>query len=387
MRFGSLAVVLVFLLTGLPGIAAEATDFYAGLDAFNRGEYASAHRIWLALAQQGDVEAQFRLARLCAEGKGTDVDDVAAVKWYRLAAAQGHARAQSGLGYMLHSGRGGESDLGEAIEWYRKAAAQGRASAQFNLGKIHLDGDGVAADENEAVRWFRIAASQGYPAALAALARLHEEGRGVERDLTRAFKLWKRVAGEQDAEAEFQLGRMFSEGIGTEPDSKKALRYYRRAANQGHEGARLALDPAFSPQPAARAAMEAPRLEEIGPAATAAPARTEAAPTRAEVDLSPQQQFDRGRALLFGDGVRRDANSAEDWFRKAAERGHGEAAYRLGLMLYRGQREGGKALVQAYVWFVRAAERGVGDAATWRDRAYERMSESERAEAERLLKP
>jgi TPR repeat protein len=386
MRLRSLAAVFVILLVSLPGIAAEPADFYAGRDAFQRGEYETAHRIWLALAQKGDVEAQFRVARLYVDGKGVEADATAAVKWYRLAASQGHARAQAGLGYMLHSGRGAETDIDEAIQWYRKAAEQGRASAQFNLGQIYLDGDSVPADDGQAVRWLQMAANQGYPAALAALARLHEQGRGVERNPQRAFKLWKRVAGGGDAEAEFQLGRMLGHGIGTEPNAKKAQRYYRRAASQGHEGARRAM--ADSPATVATIATAAPTVPaKIEPTATPAPARSETPAPAVASDMTPQQQFDRGRALLFGDGVPRDTHDAEDWFRRAAGGGHGEAAYRLGLLLYRGQREGGKAFVRAYVWLVRAAENGIGDAATWRDRVYERLSESERAEAQRLLDP
>ena len=89
--------------------------------------------------------------------------------------------------------------------------------------------------------------------------------------------------------------------------------------------------------------------------------------------------------MLFGDGVPRDLACAEDWLRMAAAGGHGEAAYRLGLLHYQGQGAAGKAYVLAYVWFVRAAERGIGDAAAWRDRVYRKLTEREHAEARRLL--
>ena len=51
-----------------------------------------------ALAEQGDVEAQFNLGVRYGTGEGVPQDDVEAVRWYRLAAEQGSARAQYNLG-------------------------------------------------------------------------------------------------------------------------------------------------------------------------------------------------------------------------------------------------------------------------------------------------
>lgn len=386
-----LSTVLFLLGLGFaspPALAFAETDFYAGLDAFKRGEYETAHAVWLALAQRGHPESQFRVARLYLEGKGVGADDVAAVKFYRLAAAQGHARAQSALGFMLHTGRGCEPDISEAIEWYTKAARQGRASAQYNLGQIYLGGEGVEPDSSVAARWLRLAADQGYIRALTALARLYEDGNGVQPDPSRAFKLNRRAAKNRDAEGEFQVGRMLAEGIGTAADMKKAVRYYERASNQGHAAARSALDRLYdTPTPAAGGTQAPPPPDPPDNTAEQAAPQKPVDTSPPAASESPQQHFERGRALMFGSGVPRDLNRAEDQFRLAAEAGHPEAAYRLGLLLCSGQDRGRKAYQQAYIWFARAAERGVADAAVWRDRVFEKLSERERAEVQALREP
>lgn len=397
--FRILAALIVGALLG--GGSVEAGDFYAGQDAFKRGDYELAHRHWLELAEEGDAESQFRLARLYVEGRGVETDDATAVSWYRRAAAQGHPRAQASLGFMLQTGRGVEADLDEAITWYRKAAEQDRASAQYNLGKLYLDGEGVAADEETALRWLRRAGEQGHAPALTTLARMHEEGRGVATDPGRAFKLQKRAAGRRHPEAQFQLGRMFESGIGTEADVKKALRSYQAAAQQGHVEATAALDRLFAPAEARANDPVEPPVPAVEPLPAAktpvAVTANEPVPTvtaqavtpAAEATLAgtPQERFERGRDLLLGDGVPRDLVRAESWLRSAAESGHGEAAYRLALFLFRGEGGGGKSYARAYVWFTRAAEQDVGDAAAWRDRIYKKMNGREREEARRLLEP
>ncbi len=43
-------------------------------------------------AQNGNAEAQFKLAKSYYNGKGVEKDDAEAVKWLKKTAAQGHAQ-------------------------------------------------------------------------------------------------------------------------------------------------------------------------------------------------------------------------------------------------------------------------------------------------------
>ena len=59
-----------------------------------------------ALAEQGDVEAQFYVAIMYDNGEGVPKNDKTAVKWYTKAAEQGYAKAQSNLGLLYDNGEG-----------------------------------------------------------------------------------------------------------------------------------------------------------------------------------------------------------------------------------------------------------------------------------------
>ena len=111
-------------------------------------------------AEQGDVEAQFRLGSMYFSGVGIPQDYVEAVKWYQLAAEQGHVVAHSMLGLMYNNGRGVLQDYVEAVKWDRLAAEQGYAWAQYNLGITYNIGRGVAQDYIEAHKWYNLAASR-----------------------------------------------------------------------------------------------------------------------------------------------------------------------------------------------------------------------------------
>ena len=111
---------------------AEAADFAAGMEAYNRGDYATAFREWRPLAEKGDVWAQHNLGSMYAHGIGTPSDDTEAVKWYRKAAERGLAAAQNRLGVMYAEGNGVPADNLEAYAWFNIAAAQGDENAEKN---------------------------------------------------------------------------------------------------------------------------------------------------------------------------------------------------------------------------------------------------------------
>ena len=92
-------------------------DYQAGMDANNRGDYATALREWRPLAEQGDPSAQFRLGSLYENGDGVSRDFAKARQWYEKAAAQGEPKAQLYLGLLSAFGQGGPLDLVQAHMW------------------------------------------------------------------------------------------------------------------------------------------------------------------------------------------------------------------------------------------------------------------------------
>jgi len=114
-----------------------------GVAAFNRGDYATALRIFRLLAAIGDPAAQTNLGIMYEEGKGVTQDYATAVKWYRAAAAHLFAQAQYLLGVAYLHGTGVSKDHEEALKWFRLAAAQGYGHAQAMLASMHSNGQGV----------------------------------------------------------------------------------------------------------------------------------------------------------------------------------------------------------------------------------------------------
>jgi len=90
--------------------------------AFDRASYATALKIWLPLAEKGDVEAQSYVGEIYEKGLGVPPDPAKAAEWYRRAADKGYARASINLGSLYERGEGVPEDPNQALSQYRRAA-------------------------------------------------------------------------------------------------------------------------------------------------------------------------------------------------------------------------------------------------------------------------
>ncbi len=171
-------------------------DARAGIEAFERGDYAVAVRELVPLARANDAEAQYFVGAMYEAGLGVEQDLLEANQWYTSAAQAGLAMAQFHLGLMYETGQGIGRNYEKSAKWYHRAAEQGHAPAQGNLGRLYLTGQGVGRDLFQSYFWSSVAVNQGYLAAKRigkrAASQLSSE------DISRAQKLvreWVRKSG------------------------------------------------------------------------------------------------------------------------------------------------------------------------------------------------
>jgi hypothetical protein len=90
--------------------------------AYDRANYATALKVWLPLAEQGDTTAQTYVGEIFEKGLGVQPDYDAAATWYRRAAEKGSSRAAINLGNLYEQGLGVPKEPQQALNWYRRAA-------------------------------------------------------------------------------------------------------------------------------------------------------------------------------------------------------------------------------------------------------------------------
>lgn len=99
-------------------------------------------------------------------------DVATAMSVLRAPAKAGHAPSQALLAFMLDRG----DFVEEAAALYRQAAAQDDTDALYALANFHLTGRGVAKDEKQALALFSKAAELGHAASIQVLADAKAKG-------------------------------------------------------------------------------------------------------------------------------------------------------------------------------------------------------------------
>ena len=130
-------------------------ELASGIAAFEAKEFRRAMQLLEPLAQQGDVEAQFRVAVMCQNGLGMVPNPQQAYRWMRAAADAGHGLSQHGLGIMYLYGECVDKDEVEAARWFESAAAKGLLGSKTTLAMMYQEGLGVAQDPARARALYR----------------------------------------------------------------------------------------------------------------------------------------------------------------------------------------------------------------------------------------
>src|SRR4051794_16222444 len=161
---------LLFGLAVLGAAAAPlaAQSVKAGIDAWQRADYAGAITIWRPLAEKGDADAAFNLGQAYRLRRGGSTNLGAAQTWFERAAEKGHVDAQATLGLLLFQ----NGNQAAGLKWLKAAAEQGEARALLVYGTALFNGDNVTQDPVLGYAYVSRAAAQGLAPAKETLAQL-----------------------------------------------------------------------------------------------------------------------------------------------------------------------------------------------------------------------
>jgi hypothetical protein len=121
-----LRIAALSIVVAVSGSMVAGQDFQKGIAATEAGDYATAVKELLPLAEQGNAAAQYYLGLMYNDGNGVPQDHAEAVKWYRLAAEQGNTSAQFFLALMYDKGDGVLQDNVAAHMWFNIGSANGK---------------------------------------------------------------------------------------------------------------------------------------------------------------------------------------------------------------------------------------------------------------------
>jgi uncharacterized protein len=179
--------------------------------SYSSGDKSAALRQLETAAEQGNVSARWKAARMLADGDGVQRDDYRAFRHFsRIVEAHvrdGRDTVHAGavadslvaIGIYLRDGIKGSpvrENPAAAFDHFTQAAMHhAHAEAQYQLGMMLLDGSAGSAQPIRAARWLNLAAEKGHGEAQAVLGRMLFLGESMPRQTVRGL-MWLRLARE-----------------------------------------------------------------------------------------------------------------------------------------------------------------------------------------------
>ncbi|HYX47259.1 MAG TPA: SPOR domain-containing protein [Sphingomicrobium sp.] len=148
----------------------QAQSVKAGIEAWQRSDYAGAVSIWRPLADKGDADAEFNLGQAYRLGRGVPTNLAASKTWFERAATQGHLDAETTLGLLLFQ----NNEQADGLKWLKKAAERGEPRALLVYGTALVNGDSVTQDPVLGYAYVSRAAAQGLAPAKETLTQLDQ---------------------------------------------------------------------------------------------------------------------------------------------------------------------------------------------------------------------
>lgn len=160
--------------------------FKSGISAYKNGNKDQAVKALKYAADMGHPGANWKLARMYADGDGVVENDYEAYQFYARIVQEGADPGSEDESYLSDAlvELGGylvtgipnspiKQDTPQARSLYLQAATNfGNPEAQYRLGKMLLNGEGGEKNAVQAARWFQLSARKGNPAAQAMLGNM-----------------------------------------------------------------------------------------------------------------------------------------------------------------------------------------------------------------------
>jgi len=181
----------------------------AAMNIYQEGRFEEAMKMFITLANQGDVQAMHNLGVMYMSGQGVPKNDKTAFDWYSKAAHRGHPDAINNVASFYWEGMGVEKNQQKALEYFKSAAEKGSAHAKDFMARYEAASKGSGTTLNDALN-------------------LYQSGQFAQ-----ARQLFEKLAGSFDLQAMFYLGVMYAMGDGVEKNAKTAFNWYLQSAEFG----------------------------------------------------------------------------------------------------------------------------------------------------------
>ena len=286
----------------------EENVLYSATDSPNQSygfRYKKDFSSLLKAAKDGNMYAQYGLAKLMRDKDSKHFNPIAAAYWLERSAKQGYTIAKYVLGKILLYGIDVPQDIDRGVNWLQEAVMDDNQFAEYLLGKTYLRGELVERDLEQAEGLLRQSADQGNRFAQYTLGKALLDGDLLEQRIYEAVELLRKSAEQSFPWAQYLYGKLLSKGEVTPKDLPTAIKLIEKAAGKNIPNAAYL---------AGKLRLTEKEIQDYFLAVLNFEFSAESGNSYAEYQL--------GKMYLYGKGVEKDTDLALSYLSQSAEHGN-----------------------------------------------------------------
>lgn len=250
---GIVLALILYLLTGCQDNTS--VSLIEGDAALQRGDYAGAIAIFLPPAQNGNIDAAYKLGltyKLIALNSPQDDKGLkgsfehATITWLGVASDKKHPLASLELAKILRT-KNDTTSQKKSLSLLEFAASKGVTGTAYELAQLYLSGiksgdrEIIVKDLAKAITFLEIAASENDLTATVQLALLYKNHPEKDKDGKRALELFKRASDKGHTQARSELAKIYLAKKDDPENAMQAFKLLEKLAKEGDTWALLAL--------------------------------------------------------------------------------------------------------------------------------------------------
>ncbi|RGB36753.1 kinase-like domain-containing protein [Rhizophagus diaphanus] len=217
------------------------------------------------------------------------------------------------LGYFNYMGIGTNEDSNKAFNLFINASEQDHILAQYYVGSCYQFSYGTVKNEKLAFEYYKKIANKGCALGIFNIGYFYSQGICIKKDLKRAAFLYEKAAELGNSLAQYNLATMYIKGEGIDKDDNKALTLLKQSAESEYLCGIIMLGYYYDNQ--VETSIYKRKLFELY--------------HKSAISGDMFAQYNLALMYENGDGIERDINLANYWYKQSAGQGNQKAQNNL----------------------------------------------------------
>jgi len=195
---------------------------------YKNKKYEDSYKLFLELADNGNNDAIYRVAKMNYDGIGAYQNYIMAIKYLNKIQYTNNSKALYLLATMYYNGYGTLKKYNKAFDFYKKAHENNHLKSTIQLANMYYNGKGTSKNYKQAHYLYEKLGTKRTLQNNRNYAEMHYYGYGVNQDIAKALELYTKYLS-HDKKSIIRIGTIYLNDMVIKQDIPSSIKWFKKA--------------------------------------------------------------------------------------------------------------------------------------------------------------